>query len=567
MMFTRKRLLIGIIVILAIVIRFYRLGEFPVHLNWDEVSHGWNAYSILLTGKDEWGVNFPTIFRAFGDYKLPAYIYLTSISEALFGLNEFAVRFVSALAGVGTVVASYFLTRLIIDKKDRNFEYLPYLVAFLVTIEPWSFFVSRFAAEANLASFFVVSGIALLVNGLQKSSNQVLLGSLLLSISVWTYNSARIFVPLFIVSLLIIYREDVLKLWKRKRALLIISIAIFVALVGGMVVQLFSDAGSSRYGWVQIVDEGAILRIIELRQTTNLPSIVSKILYNRYSYFVSEFIKNYVSYFSPDFLFVKGGTHYQFSIPGRGLLFIVNLPLFYIGLINLVRKGLRNKAWRLILVWLLLAPIAGSITKDAPHVLRSLVIIPIPSIIVGLGAYSILETLKKYSIGRIALVTYLASLTLCFVTYILVYQGTYARDYASSWQYGHKDLITYVQSLYNDYDKIIMTKKYGEPHVFALFFGKWNPEYYRSDQNLIRYQQSKWFWVDAFGKYVFINDWEVPSSGSIFTTESGHKVDCESIRCLLILGPESKVNGWGHVRSIKGKGNDKVFEVYENKLN
>jgi hypothetical protein len=73
------------IVILAAILRFAQITQVPPSLNWDEVSHGYNAYSLIKTGKDEWGVNLPLIFRAYGDYKLPVYIYLTAISEFFFG--------------------------------------------------------------------------------------------------------------------------------------------------------------------------------------------------------------------------------------------------------------------------------------------------------------------------------------------------------------------------------------------------------------------------------------------------------------------------------------------------
>src|SRR5512146_3517555 len=85
-----------VIIIAAALLRFINLNAMPPALNWDEVSHGYNAYSILTTGKDEWGVSFPTIFRAYGDYKLPAYIYLTAVSEKFLGVDAFAVRLPSA---------------------------------------------------------------------------------------------------------------------------------------------------------------------------------------------------------------------------------------------------------------------------------------------------------------------------------------------------------------------------------------------------------------------------------------------------------------------------------------
>ena len=88
----KSKYLIGIVV-LAFILRFFMLGQNPPSLNWDETSIGYNAYSILKTGKDEYGTSFPIEFRSFDDYKPPVYIYLDVLPVTIFGLTEFAVRF------------------------------------------------------------------------------------------------------------------------------------------------------------------------------------------------------------------------------------------------------------------------------------------------------------------------------------------------------------------------------------------------------------------------------------------------------------------------------------------
>src|SRR5258706_10515409 len=99
------------IIILAIVLRFFQLGTNPPSLDWDEASIGYNAYSILKTGADEYGNKLPSTIRSFGDYKPPVYIYLDVPSVAFFGLNEVGVRFPSALFGSLSVLVMYFLAK------------------------------------------------------------------------------------------------------------------------------------------------------------------------------------------------------------------------------------------------------------------------------------------------------------------------------------------------------------------------------------------------------------------------------------------------------------------------
>ena len=152
--FINENRLFVLIVFVAAGLRLFSLGQMPPSLNWDEISHGYNAYSILRTGKDEWGENFPLIFRAYGDYKLPVYIYLTALSEFFLGITAFAVRLPSALAGVGSVIFSYLLAKELFKKKE-----VAIITSLLVAIEPWSLFLSRGAFEANLALCLFVAGV------------------------------------------------------------------------------------------------------------------------------------------------------------------------------------------------------------------------------------------------------------------------------------------------------------------------------------------------------------------------------------------------------------------------
>jgi len=101
-------ILLAVIILIGAFLRFYHIDKSPPGLYIDEASIGYNAYTILTSGKDEYGETFPLFFRSFGDYKPPVYIYMTAGSMALFGKNEFAVRFPSALLGSATIVVFYF---------------------------------------------------------------------------------------------------------------------------------------------------------------------------------------------------------------------------------------------------------------------------------------------------------------------------------------------------------------------------------------------------------------------------------------------------------------------------
>src|SRR3990172_5398650 len=103
-----KKIILIAIVLLAAVLRFWQLGSYPA-FNADEAAVGYNAYSLIQTGKDEHGNTWPVHFQSFNDYKPGLYFYLVLPFVKILGLNEWAVRIPGATLGVLTVLVVYYL--------------------------------------------------------------------------------------------------------------------------------------------------------------------------------------------------------------------------------------------------------------------------------------------------------------------------------------------------------------------------------------------------------------------------------------------------------------------------
>src|SRR3989338_1768422 len=110
-----KKIILIFIFLIAFILRFWDLGSNPPSLDWDEASLGYNAYSILKTGADEYGNFLPLSIRSFGDYKPHLYTYLTIPPVSLWRLNEYSTRFASALLGFFTLIVGYFLVRILLN--------------------------------------------------------------------------------------------------------------------------------------------------------------------------------------------------------------------------------------------------------------------------------------------------------------------------------------------------------------------------------------------------------------------------------------------------------------------
>lgn len=513
-----------LILILGGFLRFFQLDKFPVSPNWDEVSHGYNAYSILKTGMDEWGRAFPLIFRAFGDYKLPLYIYLTIVPVWLFGLNVFAIRFISALSGTLAILGLYLLAKeLFTDKK------LALLSAFLLAISPWHFFISRPALEANLALTLIIFGLYYLLRFF-KASASLIPAVLFLGLSLHAYNTARVFVPLIVVFSWIIYKP------KLKFDLSLLISGLMTVIFAGLVIfQVYVGEGTARYEKLKILSPTAVFQLGEKRATSKLPPLIAKLLINRPVYFLTTVGKSYVNYFSPAFFNQSRGAQYQFAIPGQNLL---TLPVFifaFFGFFLFLPRIKNRENFQFLYLALLLSPFAASLTIDPPQALRPNPMIPVLIIFAGLG-FSRLLALVPFAGKKLFSAIIFFWLIISFAFYLQDYTGSYKIKYSDSWQFGFAEAMNYVHLHQAEYDRVFITKRYGESHIFYAFFTKLSPVAIQPGHDNIRYKKSDWFWTDRIGQVYFINDWDIPTGeAKTLSLESGPQVSAH--HSLLITSP------------------------------
>src|SRR3989344_1271339 len=94
-----KKILI-VILLFAAFLRFWKINEVPVSLFGDELDVGYQAYSILKTGKDYSGNFWPLHFHSLAEWRTPLYLYSSVPTVALFGISPLGVRLPAALFGV-----------------------------------------------------------------------------------------------------------------------------------------------------------------------------------------------------------------------------------------------------------------------------------------------------------------------------------------------------------------------------------------------------------------------------------------------------------------------------------
>lgn len=509
-----------VIFLLGLFLRFYKLNSIPPALSWDEVSLGYNAYSILKTGRDEHGKILPLVaFEAYGDYKPPAYIYATVPFVALFGLNEFSVRAVSALSGALTVLLTYFLAKLLLgDKRNSAFqtEVIPLLASTLLAISPWHLNLSRAGFEANLALFLIVLGAWLFLKATAGKSYFLLPSFLSFLLSAYSFNSARVVAPLLLLVFLFFWRQQ---LWS-KRKWLLVAVVVTLILSWPLFRHLRSPEGRLRFKEVNIFTSLEPIEIANNRIAVDNNVWWSKLIHNRRLLFGLEMVRHYFDNLNMNFLFINGDGNPKFSIRDVGQLYLWSLPFLVIGFFALIRE--KRGRWFLVPLWLLIGILPASVARETPHALRTENSLPMWEIITAYGFVTVFSWFKKDISRRIFLTVAILLLIVNLSYYLHNYYRNYPAEFAPEWQWGYKQALSYTKDIEKNYDKVLVTNTIGRPYMYVLFYRAYSPRDYFATVNRTG-DAFGFFTVHSFGRYVF-EETLTETSGKILHIENPSSV-------------------------------------------
>lgn len=494
-----------LICILFLFTRLYKIAEIPASVYWDEASIGYNAYSIGKTGKDEWGDFLPIHFRAFGEFKLPVFIYTVAIFVKIFGLNEFSVRLPAALFSLGVVIITYLLA-----KKITNSTVIGLLSSLFITISPWYFIFSRTGYEATAGLMFYLVGIYLFLL-ITKRKVFLLISIISLILSVYSYNSFRLIVPLTIMFLVLLDLRSFLFIFKKTKLYLFFSLVLIIISVIPIYRLYAYDAGIARF---QAVSELSL----------------------------NSFVRNYLSHYSIDFL-IQGDKNLRSQQSGFDQIYLPELILLPLGLLYIIG---RKSKYSLIVVFLtLISPIPAAITKESPHALRAISLVPFFGILSAMGIIQLKEILKIRFIEPSMVIMML----LFFINYFTNFINTYPVQSSHDWQYGYKRIYIDFKDQFEKYNRVIVSDEYAQPYIFALFYLKYDPEKFQ--KSVVRNDVSDWGFstVSKFDKFEFGKIEKLLKIGNISNS-------------LIFASNTEKIPGLIPLTSIKFLDNTTAFWIY-----
>lgn len=499
---------------LAIFVRFYNFSGVPPSPYWDEVSLGYDAYSILKTGKDHHGNPFPIVaFESYGDWKPSGYYYTLVPLIGIFGLNDFTLRLPSLLAGLAIVVGIGFLA--------RQIKINPLIAIFVASISPWAIQFSRVGWEVNLATATIVWGVVcgLIAVRDKKLFLPLQLASIFLFIfSMYTYHAARIVAPvlsltLFLLQIYVLLPQEkkvsvsaVRKIIKNNLVQYVVIGIVGIILLSPLLASLGNQETTQRFQETSIFNNLDIIIKSNEQKTAEGNSLLSKIFYHRYVLFSREILKNYFSHFTLDFLFLSGDKNPRHSVQLYGQLYHVELLFLLLGLYAWVRRITAKKIF--FLFWLAIAIIPAAITYAAPHALRILPAMPIFLLLIATGIAEFLIYLKRVFKTKIPIFFVLIILGIYVIEFLpfwTFYQKIYPIKYSQEWQYGYKEMMQSLLNFHQQFpdDQIYVSREKGRPAMYYWYYNQIDPVAVQKEEATTKKDQSEFL---EYEKIFFVND-------------------------------------------------------------
>jgi Dolichyl-phosphate-mannose-protein mannosyltransferase len=433
----RKELLaLALILLLAAALRLPRLATNPPGLIPDEAMFSYDAWSILKTGRDQYGERLPLFPRSAARLHC-MYLYATLPSVAVFGLNELGARLPSVAAGLLTVALVSRLVR-------RSGGVSAGLVAAgLLAASPWHVLISRTGHEWCFLPTVSVVTLLLVLRALEGRGSWLLAG-LAAGACLYTYTPIRLSLPLLLLGVGVWFRRE---LWRQRRAVAAgMALAALVALP--VVVSALGPEGMKR------------LAVVRERGEGGSP--------------LAGYLSRYAASFSPAFFLRGAGAPELHRLRSTGLLYGFEAALLVAGLVAVLRR--RDPVGLTLASWWAAAPLAVAIHRDCPDPILLVTQLPMPQALAGIGAaalWGLVPARASLRVPALGLAAALCALPVARMTRDLFTAfPVYA---APAWSHGVGEAVRRCEGLRAAYDDVLVEGR--EKFIFSLvlFYSRLDP--------------------------------------------------------------------------------------------
>jgi len=440
--------LLSLVIFLGSFLRFGFLDKVPPELFGDEVDVGYQAASLLHTGRDLYGQVMPTYIHSLSEWRAPLLMYATVPTIAIWGNSQTAVRLPQVIFGTLAPLLVFILAYQTTKSKSISL-----LSALSLALMPWHIHYSRVAFEVVLMLDLIMLGTLLFLK------QRFELCVLSFALSMYTYSTAVVFTPLWVIILMIFNRR--FPPWR--------SGVLFVMLLVPFILNLTTGHAQDRFNSLSAFNNPVLIKTINLLRNQD-PSYQGYLWHNKVETYFSILLGNYLRAFSSEFLFIRGDPTYRHSIQIIGQLLPITAPFVFLGLWSLVKR--RQWLW---LIWLALAPLPATFTVDGGfHATRLFLMIPSVSVATGIGVLQFFQILAP----RFRLMVS-GLLSLGFILYFSLiahyYIVHYAKDSWRWWHVGYQSALTELARIAPNYQRVFINNTYEPSLVRFLFWTNYPP--------------------------------------------------------------------------------------------
>jgi len=564
-----KKLLL-VILLIAGILRFWKISEVPVSLFGDELDVGYHAYSILKTGRDYSGNFMPIHFQSLAEWRTPLYLYSAVPTVALFGISPLGVRLPAAFFGVLGVWALF----LLIKELTKN-ELIALVSSVVMAFSPWHIQYSRAAFEVTELLVFLLFGLYFFLKAL-KESRYLWIAATFLTFTPWIYSTAKLFAPVLLLFLFTVWRKELLKFPRKD----LVKAAVAGLLIGlPIAYSTLFGGGLQRAGHLSIFTdptretEVGVARQTDARMRGEMgeglqPTAFDKLTHNKVTFWTERIVGNYLQAFSTEFLFVKGDLNLRHSIDGVGQFYWIEAVTLLMGVILFFTKYKDRRAKLFLAFWILFGVVPSAITRDGGrHATRLILILP-P--LVFLTAFGLVEGLSliKFPLRKLAAIAYLGIWILEFGFYQHNFWIHNPWNAERWWHAGFKESILTIKEIDKDYDRIIISMA-GEPAW--IFFAGWYE--YPPDKWHEGFPFKKQF-VEGFGEISFIDkfffgtpdaDIEIYGLARVIDSRTLYMANAKEIGANLIREPSRTPEELVLIKAIAYPSGEPAFYLFSKK--
>ena len=471
----RMTTLVYPILFLGFVLRAFQFSTNPPGLYFDEATIGYEAFSLLKTGADRWGLSLPIYFVNWGSGQSVLYSYLSIPFVALLGLSRFSDRLVSLFLGVLTLPLVYVTVK---RSMGRNAGLIAML---LLAVLPWHVMISRWALDANLLPFFLLLGTYTMTRALSRSASRrsIVLALLPWGAALYAYALSFTVLPILLALIVLSYRKTILGNWKAWG----VSAILFGILAFPLALFLFKNyfahdtMGIERY----------------------LPFGIPLLLTNRIQYVSTPIPGRWIDTFFFIFSGFQQGDYHD-SLVGNAPILMVFIPLCLIGCAYWVKDFRVSKRPDLFLLWMI-AALPVLLLVDANVHRFNAVFIPMLAASVN-GLSRLARALSRSSRARLVLATGVSALVALQV-FLFVYDYFWVfpelPEYESAFTKNYDRAIEQGIALARPDEPILLQPGLEYSFIFTLFYTSYPPEQFHRE---VKYSTDlSEYWVRSFGRF------------------------------------------------------------------